>query len=55
MSIEGTEKDLTHSPYAGGRQSDPSAWDRVKNWSAPTIRVCRGWCGSRWVWASWHF
>ena len=39
MSIDGTEKDLTHSPYAGA--SDPSTWDRIKSWSSNNPRLSR--------------
>src|SRR5215469_5613721 len=41
MSIEGTNKDLPHSPYADARQTDPSTWGRVKNWSANNPRLSR--------------
>lgn len=39
MSIEGTDKDL--SPYADAREPNPSAWDRIKLWSANHPRLSR--------------
>src|SRR5215469_15687986 len=41
MSIEGTNKDLPHSPYVGARADNPSTWDRIKRWSANNPRLSR--------------
>src|SRR5215469_9674991 len=41
MSIEGTNKDLPHSPYVGARADNPSTWDRIKSWSAKYPRLSR--------------
>ena len=41
MSIEGTDKDLPHSPYVGAHEGDPSTWQRIKRWSGNNPRLSR--------------
>ena len=41
MSIEGTNKDLPHSPYAGAQDDELTTWGRIQRWNGAHPRLSR--------------